>query len=196
MLKVLLSELHPTQLSVGYEQVNEKITKMRKTDKIEHYLNDHIVPIILGPHNSMYIIDHHHFCLAAHKLNFKSVYGTIIKDWSDITNHDTFWKLMEEHKYVWLYNKLGHNIRLPEFLELLPISIKDLYDDPYRSLAGIIRKNGGFDKDTTPFAEFHWSNYFRNKIPDVTLNENTIKYALYLSSIKDAEHLPGFIMKK
>jgi hypothetical protein len=36
----------------------------------------------------------------------------------------------------------------------IPKSVRDLVDDPFRSLAGELRRAGGFAKDTTPFSEF------------------------------------------
>lgn len=190
---VNINKLHPTQLIVGYEQVNEKVAKIKnlKHKKLETYLFDHIVPIIIGPNNEMYIIDHHHFCLAALLSNISEVYGNIIKDWSNCT-YIEFWNLMEKEHYIWSYNINGIKINIDEYLLILPKLIKDLKDDPYRSLAGIVRKNGGYSKDLTPFSEFHWANFFRNKIPQIKLTKETIDYALYLSKSDDATHLPGY----
>ena len=39
-----------------------------------------------------------------------------------------------------------------------------LKDDPFRSLAGELRRAGGFAKETTPFSEFLWADFFRRKI--------------------------------
>jgi hypothetical protein len=188
-----IAKLQPTQLVVGFEQVNEKVTKMQnlKHKKLEEYLFEHIVPIILGPNGTMFIIDHHHFCLAAQISNINNVYGKIIKDLSK-SNSLEFWQFMEKNNYIWPYNTNGVKITLDEYLLLLPSEIKNLKDDPYRSLAGLVRKSGGFEKDLTPFSEFHWSNFFRNKIPEVKLSDETIDYALFLSKSADAKHLPGY----
>jgi len=35
----------------------------------------------------------------------------------------------------------------------IPARVTDLADDPYRSLAGMLRAAGGFAKDTSPFAD-------------------------------------------
>ena len=42
----------------------------------------------------------------------------------------------------------------------LPKAVTGLVDDPYRSLAGVLRNDGGFAKDSTPFAEFLWADFF------------------------------------
>src|SRR5215510_11648004 len=42
----------------------------------------------------------------------------------------------------------------------LPKSVDKLIDDPFRSLAGELRRAGGFAKDTTPFNEFLGPNFY------------------------------------
>ena len=46
--------------------------------------------------------------------------------------------------------------------EDLPKTVKEMRDDPYRSLAGELRIIGGFAKDLTPFTEFVWADFFRS----------------------------------
>ena len=41
------------------------------------------------------------------------------------------------------------------------LSLCSLVDDPYRSLAGLARKAGTYDKVDVPFTEFKWANYLR-----------------------------------
>src|SRR5215470_10804037 len=42
--------------------------------------------------------------------------------------------------------------------------IANLVDDPFRSLAGELRRAGGFAKDTTPFSEFLWADFLRRRM--------------------------------
>ena len=46
----------------------------------------------------------------------------------------------------------------------IPKSVTGLVDDPFRSLAGELRRHGGFAKDTTPFSEFLWADFLRRRI--------------------------------
>jgi hypothetical protein len=41
--------------------------------------------------------------------------------------------------------------------------VTELIDDPFRSLAGELRRSGGFAKDTTPFSEFLWADFLRRR---------------------------------
>ena len=46
----------------------------------------------------------------------------------------------------------------------IPKSVTELVDDPFRSLAGELRRAGGFAKDTTPFSEFLWADFLRRRM--------------------------------
>ena len=48
--------------------------------------------------------------------------------------------------------------------DLAPTHIKDLAFDPYRSLAWNVREHHGYVKNTMPFPEFKWANFFRTRI--------------------------------
>ena len=45
----------------------------------------------------------------------------------------------------------------------LPRRLQDLPDDPYRTLAWLVRKNEGFCKSSQEFAEFTWADWMRNQ---------------------------------
>jgi hypothetical protein len=49
--KIPVTALHPTQMSVGRREVHLRADKMRnmKTGKLDKYLDEHIVPIVIGP---------------------------------------------------------------------------------------------------------------------------------------------------
>jgi hypothetical protein len=77
----------------------------------------------------------------------------------------------------------------------LPKSVDKLIDDPYRSLAGELRRAGGFAKDTTPFSEFIWADFLRRRIKRKIAEtdfERALEKALQLSKSVDANYLPGW----
>jgi hypothetical protein len=70
-----------------------------------------------------------------------------------------------------------------------------LKDDPFRSLAGELRRAGGFAKDTTPFSEFLWADFFRRKIKRKAVEADfaaAVEQALRLARSEEAEYLPGW----
>jgi hypothetical protein len=183
--KININKLKPTQICVGFEQVKEKEKKLSSKNKkqLKTYLKTKIVPVIIGPNNIFYIIDHHHLSRAIHNLNLENVYYKILEDWSELNEKD-FWNKMEKSKYIWLFDHTGNNINLDKFLLLLPDHVKDLRNDPYRSLAGIIRKRGYYEKDWSPFSEFQYANYFRENGIILDYNIISIPEEIILKAIK------------
>ena len=57
------------------------------------------------------------------------------------------------------------------------MTVAELIDDPFRSLAGELRRAGGFAKDTTPFSEFLWADFLRRRVKRETV-EADFKHAL------------------
>ncbi len=51
-----------------------------------------------------------------------------------------------EKHYIWRHDHTGRALSLDEFVEALPADVRGLKDDPYRSLAALVRLQGGYDK--------------------------------------------------
>ena len=71
----------------------------------------------------------------------------------------------------------------------------ELKDDPFRSLAGELRRLGGFAKDTTPFSEFLWADFFAGGSSESASKLNfssAIERAMELAKSEDARYLPGW----
>ncbi len=79
--------------------------------------------------------------------------------------------------------------------EEIPKSVTGLIDDPYRSLAGELRRQGGFAKDTTPFNEFLWADLLRRRVKRKLIENDfkeALKEAMKLARTDDADYLPGW----
>jgi hypothetical protein len=77
----------------------------------------------------------------------------------------------------------------------LPKTMAELIDDPFRSLAGELRRAGGFAKDTTPFSEFLWADFLRRRVKRKTVEshfEAALEQALELAKNEEASYLPGW----
>ena len=71
----------------------------------------------------------------------------------------------------------------------------ELKDDPFRSLAGEIRRAGGFAKDTTPFSEFLWADFFRRRMKRKRVENDfgsAMTEALELARSAEEHYLPGW----
>jgi len=188
-----LEKLHPTQLTVDMAEVatkREAWTKLKRKERAAA-LDKHWFPCVLGPDERYYITDHHHFGLALLLEEVKSVSLLMLKDLSFV-ERSTFWNVMAFNQWVHPYDARG----LRRTYEAIPRKITDLQDDPYRSLAGLLRMAGGYAKDATPFSEFLWADFFRSRIgSDVVSQPNAklLSKAMGLARSQEARYLPGWV---
>jgi hypothetical protein len=185
-------DLRPTQISVGMREVEDKRHRWREKDesKEKEFLQNHVVPVVTGPKGRHYIIDHHHLVRALHEEGVKTVYVTTVVDLSRVEK-DAFWVVLDTRGLMHPFDDNGR--RRP--YEDLPKSITGLIDDPFRSLAGELRRHGGFAKDTTPFNEFLWADFLRRRIKRKQVEndfDEALKVALKLATTDAAEYLPGW----
>lgn len=184
--------LRPTQITVGMREVDEKRARLRKrgAKKIGTFLGDHMIPVILGPKQRHYVIDHHHLALSLHKEGVEKVLVTVVADLSAL-EPDDFWLVLDHHSWVHPYDESG---RRRDFADI-PKSIDKLKDDPFRSLAGELRRLGGFAKDTTPFSEFLWADFLRRRMSSKSVRKNfsaALETAMALGKSEEAHYLPGW----
>jgi hypothetical protein len=184
--------LRPTQMTVGMREVKEKRKRFReqKADKQREMIGKHMIPVVLGPDKRYYVVDHHHLARALHDEGIKDILVTIIGNLS-MVERDAFWGVMDNKRWVYPYDAKGERRHFHD----LPKSIKDLKDDPFRSLAGELRRAGGFAKDTTPFSEFLWADFLRRKISRKVAEDNfskAMEQALEFAKSEGAVYLPGW----
>ena len=61
--QIALNQLRPTQLTYGQIEVERRQVKfeaMSPSEK-EKFIEEHVIPIVKGPGNKLYMLDHHHF---------------------------------------------------------------------------------------------------------------------------------------
>jgi len=191
VIKANLNEIRPTQVSIGYVEVIKKRAEWKKLSKKQRasLLDEHWFPSIIGPKNQYYIIDHHHLGMALHQEQQIEVNLTVLKDLSWL-DKNTFWRVMEFHQWVHPYDERGQRVAFTD----IPTSVAKLKDDPYRSLAGLVRDEGGFAKDLTPFSEFLWADFFRTKISKKAISNlnESLSNAIKFAKTKEASYLPGW----
>ncbi len=202
--------MRPTQCAVGFLEVQLKMQELRgrgqKPDLLQKYLKGHPIPAVLGPDRRMYLTDHHHMGLAMVQLAdewdasdkpaaanpFRDCCFQIVKDMSDrheMAMRQFFAKLEEQHlshPFDGQGKRLGH----------IPKHLVDLVDDPYRSLAGLARKAGAYEKVPVPFTEFKWADFLRDKVDARLICPEQLAQAIFqavqLANGPSATHLPGY----
>jgi hypothetical protein len=78
-MRIILVQKPPECYCV-YLQVHEKMNKVAKKQQkgpeaLEKFLQGHPVPVVLGPGQKRYLIDHHHLCCALHKMGVECCYA-------------------------------------------------------------------------------------------------------------------------
>ena len=189
---VPISELHPTQITVGMREVMAKRKHWRRESKKKggEFLGKHMIPVILGPKDRHYVIDHHHLARALHDEKVDNVLTTVVANLSKL-DRDTFWFVLDCHSWMHPFDADGRRRAYKD----IPDKVSKLVDDPYRSLAGELRRAGGFAKDTTPFSEFLWADFFRDRIKRKTIETDfahAMERALQLAKSTEADYLPGW----
>ena len=184
--------LRPTQMTVGFREVERKrkaFADMRAADK-NKTVETHMVPVVRGPKGALYVTDHHHMLRALHEVEENEVFVVLVGDLQK-ADPEHFWTLMDYHGWTHPYDDKGQRRDHGD----LPKTVQGLLDDPYRSLAGEVRSSGGFAKDSTPFSEFVWADFLRERIKAKTMKDDfdaALAVALALARSKDADYLPGW----
>jgi len=189
---VAISDLRPTQISVGMREVEMKRIHWRaeREEKGADFLGSHAVPVVIGPKRRPYLIDHHHLALALHLEGEEEVLITVVADLSRL-GRDEFWSVLDNRSWMHPFDAEG-NRRGPDEI---PRKVSGLVDDPYRSLAGALRLAGGYAKTEAPFSEFLWADFLRRRVkPDLVRRffPKALRKALDLARSPEAGHLPGW----
>jgi hypothetical protein len=195
MCTVEIAILRPTQSAVGMKEVEiraEKIGKMNAKE-LEHYLRKHVAPIAIGPGGVPYLLDHQHLARALLQAQAgKSLYAEVKENWSKLPEPE-FWTRMKEHDWVYLHDETGKPMPDPTSL---PLTIGSMRDDPYRSLAWLVREKDGYRQTESPYADFHWADFFRAHVHLGTgtnaFNEATLE-AVKVARSPEAKDLPGYV---
>ena len=189
---VPIETLRPTQMTVGMREIEDKRKRLhgQKPKKMGKFVGGHMIPVVWGPKERYYIVDHHHLSLALHKEGWEHVLVTVISDLRQLAG-DAFWTFCDHHGWVYPYDANG---RRRDFSEL-PKSVMGLKDNPFRSLAGELRRAGGFAKDLTPFSEFLWADFLRGQMKPKIVEkdfEAALEKGLRLAKSQEAAYLPGW----
>jgi hypothetical protein len=187
-----IAELRPTQMTVGLREVEEKRRQWReRTDRDgPEFLGRHMIPVLLGPKGRHYVIDHHHLARALQAEGVVNLAVNVIADLSGL-DKDEFWVFCDNRGWCHPFDAGGVRRTYAD----IPKAIADLADDPFRSLAGELRRAGGFSKETTPFEEFTWADFLRRRIKTTLVVEDfgaALTKALKLAHGPKANHLPGW----
>ena len=189
---VRIKTLRPTQMTLGLREVEEKrrMWRERGGDKGAEFLGRHMIPVVLGPKGRHYLIDHHHLARALEDEGVRDVLVNIVADLSSLAREE-FWIFLDNRDWCHPYDADGHR----RDFDAIPSTVAEMQDDPFRSLAGELRRAGGYAKDETPFSEFIWADFLRRRLKRKAVEKDfqtALGKALTLAKARDADYLPGW----
>ena len=105
---VEIADLRPTQITVGLLEVADKRQEWRRNAKKHgpEYLGRHMVPVVLGPKERAYLVDHHHLVRALYEEGVAHVLTSIVFDLS-LLGKDEFWSVMDHRHWMYPFDAEG-----------------------------------------------------------------------------------------
>ena len=166
--------------------------RQKDRERAEHYLITHPIPVILGLESRHFILDRHHLTRALCDEGVVQVPISIVANESSLP-HDEFWAVLERYYWVHPFDDKGERVSYRN----IPKSISKLIDDPYRSLAGALKRAGGYTKDKSPFSEFRWADFLRSrstaKVSPATSTAHCIRQCIWRKAPKHESFRVGWI---
>ena len=187
-----ITDLRPTQLTLGLREVERRADEIRALEprKRGEYAAKRVVPCVRAAHGQLFLIDRHHMCRALLDVGIAVVHVDILCETPKM-DEDEFWTFMDLRGWVHPFDNAGQRCDVAR----LPLRIAEMTDDPYRALAGFLRRDKGFKKEDTPFEEFIWADFLRRRVelPLLFTDYDGAKAkALTLAQSPAARHLPGW----
>ncbi len=188
---VPIRSLRPTQITIGLIEVERRRVDWDKLgDDKALFLGQHMIPVVIGPKKRPYVIDHHHLARALHDEGQRTVLIQPIA-FLDGLSQEHFWRFLDNQGWLHPFDEHGQR----QSYSAIPKKIAHLADDPFRSLAGAVRKAGGYAKVARPYTGFIWADYFRKqfKARDIRHHwKRTLDEAVTLARQHDAHFMPGW----
>jgi hypothetical protein len=179
------------------KEVEFKVKQLKKlrAKELDKLVRQTHVPIVISPWKELCVTDRHHYLFACWLAGVRKVRIHIVKDRSKSrTTYREFWRQMTRDRLAYTYDQFGDGPRSPLYL---PADIRGLADDPYRSLAWLVRKEGGYENSNELFAEYKWANFFRRRRLLEPKGRHdfgpALKRSLSLARSTAARNLPGYI---
>jgi hypothetical protein len=195
MKQIAIEDLRPTQASHGRREVEKKTRDYAALTghALEMAIAEKPVPIVLGPRGKAFVIDHHHVAAALWAAGIRKVPIVLVADLSSL-DESQFWLTLENRRWTWPYDARRRRIEFGA----MPRHVYELEDDPYRSIAGLVREAGGYEKTTVPLEEFRWTELFRATMAAPATDEDfdaAVHRGIEIAQSKLAIGLPGYLGK-
>ena len=165
---IAICELHPTQMTVGFREVAERRRRWRAASVTgEGAVRCLIVPVVLGPCGRRFILDRHHELCALAAERVTDVQVAVVDDLQRF-EWVGFWRTLDRRGWCRARDSEGQR----QDYSYIPTTINGLTDDPFRSLARVLRRAGGYAKQKAPFSDFLWADFLRQRLSRRLVNDD------------------------
>ena len=182
--------LRPTQFTVGLREVTVKRRKIEERAICPATIHNGF-PVVRGPAGKVYLLDRHHYATAFCRMGAKRVRIMVVDDLSHL-DPGKFWATLEQRSWVRPFDRLG----MRRAFDHMPTHVLALEDDPFRSLAGALRRLGIFTKTATRYSDFAWADFLRCHIGSGCVDHDfdaAVDEAVRLvCASAEAKNLPGW----
>lgn len=154
---------------------------------------DKPIPIVLGPKDRPFAVDHHHVAMASQRAGNDRAPVILLSDFSSMDPAE-FWLTLENRQWMHPYDANGEH----QPFTAMPAHIHETIDDECRSLAAFVRDAGGYEKTAVALEEFRWAGVFRYYLPrlggknDTCTFDALVKRGVELAHSELALGLPGY----
>lgn len=196
MKKLEIEQLRPTQVTHGEREIKRKTALYEGLSghDLDISIAEKPIPVVLGPGDAPYAIDHHHVAVALWRAGIRQVPFVLVSDLSSLSQAE-FWLTLENNSWTHPFDPNGQRVSFAA----MPVHIWEGVDDEFRSLAAAVRDAGGYEKTSVPLEEFRWASFFRSTLqrPDSDAAfDALVKKAVKLAGSTAALGLPGYIGRR
>ncbi|QEY31316.1 chromosome partitioning protein ParB [Synechococcus sp. RSCCF101] len=195
LLEVPISALQPTQLCVGLAEVHsrQRDFALEPAEQRRQYLRRKPVPLVRNAAGDLWMLDRHHRLRALIELDGDGLVFAYIAHNLKESDRLACLRLLDQRGWLYLYDGRGQG---PLLADVLPRSLTDLQDDPYRSLVWKLKQESRIQPQPhIPYHEFRWGAWLRSRcLPPFSSArlEPALPAARALTRSAAASHLPGW----
>jgi hypothetical protein len=188
-----VAALHPTQMTVSgahVERIRGRLRTAVAQGQLEDFLTWYPISAVRGPGERLYVIGEHATARALADQEVATCLVVVRKDVSDV-RAERFWVVMESEGWAFPIDESGRR----RGFGAIPHDLRQLKDDPYRTLAVALREAGAYEDVKGIPAEFAWAAFLRSCVPAATLASDfaqALQIALAQAHSPAARRLPGW----
>lgn len=167
--RIPIGLIRPTQGAVGLREVAAKRARFRKASLEpggDARFRDRAFPVIVGPGGDLYAIDGHHWLMALAEEGVTGVRVCVIADLRALTAAE-FWSELAARHWCHPYDGAGRRIAF----DSMPTAMAQLDDDPFRSLAAALKRDGVLADSPRLFGDFACARFLRAIVPEAVARD-------------------------